>query len=51
MKTKRFTSTTAKLPANEMILGGDASPRMFAKRSVQQTETDYQNWKKNNGKK
>ena len=51
MKTKRFTSTTAKLSAKEMILGVDASPRMFAKQSVQQTETDDQNWKKTNGKK
>lgn len=48
---KKLTPTKAKLPENERIIGGDASPRLFAKRSVKETDKDYQKWRKENGKK
>lgn len=44
---KRFTATKAKLPANEQVIGGDASPRMFSKRDVKKTDVEYQNYLKN----
>ena len=51
MKTKRFTPTKAKLPANEMIIGGDASPKLFARRDLKQIDSDYQKHLKAHGKK
>lgn len=51
MKTKKFTPTKAKLPDNEMILGGDAHPSLFAKRDVKAIEQDFIKWKKEHGKK
>lgn len=50
MNTKRFTATKAKLPADEKIIGGDASPQMFNKRDVRKTDVEYQTYLKN-GKK
>ncbi|RDB02501.1 hypothetical protein [Runella aurantiaca] len=42
MKIKKLTPTTAKLPENERIIGGDATPKLFNKRDVKQTEREYQ---------
>lgn len=51
MKTKRFTPTTAKLPENEMMIGGDASPKLFKKSNLKQIDSDYQNHLRKHGKK
>lgn len=51
MEMKKLTPTRAKLPANEMIIGGDASPRMFSKRDVEKTDVEYQEYRRKNGKK
>lgn len=50
MKNKRFTPTKAKLPDNERIIGGDASPKLFAKRSTKETDAEIEKWRKQNGK-
>lgn len=47
MKIKKFTPTTAKLPENERIIGGDANPKLFNRRDVKQTEIDYQEFLRN----
>lgn len=51
MQTKRFTPTKAKLPENERVIGGDASPKLFKKRDVRKTEVELSNHFKNRGKK
>lgn len=51
MKPKKFTSTKAKLPDNEMILGGDAHPSLFAKRDIKAIEKDIIKWREENRKK
>lgn len=51
MKAKKFTPTKAKLPENEMIIGGDASPKLFRKNNVKQIDAEYQKHLKKHGKK
>lgn len=51
MKTKKFTPTKAKLPENERIIGGDASPKLFRKNNVKQIDAEYQKHLKKHGKK
>lgn len=44
MKIKKLTPTTAPLPENERLIGGDANPKLFKKRDVKQTEREYQEY-------
>ena len=47
MKRKEFTPTKAPLPQNEMLLGGDASPKLFKKRDVKKVQKEYEEYLNN----
>lgn len=50
MKIRRFTPTKAKLPNNERIIGGDASPKLFRKIDLEKLEKEIQKDLKNHAK-
>lgn len=45
MKPEKLTPTKAPLPQNEMLIGGDANPKLFNKRDLKQIEKEYQQHK------
>ncbi|AEI50680.1 hypothetical protein [Runella slithyformis] len=46
-ENKKLTSTTAKLPENEQLIGGDANPELFNKRDVKQIDRELQEYLRN----